>query len=65
MGKFVKITLKTEGGNHLKKWVDIDTILELTQTSDVQWPNNEGSITFTDGSFVDVIGFNDTLDSLN
>ena len=64
MGKFVKITLRTDGGNHLKKWVNIDTISEITQTSEVQWPNNEGSITFTDGAYVDVIGFNETIDSL-
>jgi hypothetical protein len=64
MKKFVKITLKIEGGNHLNKWVDIDTISELSQNSDVQWPNNEGTIIFTDGAFVDIIGFNETLESL-
>ena len=64
MGQFVKITLRTEGGNHLNKWVDIDTISELSQNSQEQWPNNEGTITFTDGAFVDVIGFNETIESL-
>ncbi len=65
MVKFVKITLVTEGGNHLKKWIDIDTIAELSQNSQEQWPNNEGTIVFTDGATVDVIGFNETLESLN
>lgn len=64
MKKFAKITLKIEGGNHLNKWVDIDTISELSQNSQEQWPNNEGTIVFTDGAFVDVIGFNETLESL-
>lgn len=64
MKKFVKITLRTDGGNHLNKWVDIDTISELSQNSQEQWPNNEGTIVFTDGAFVDVIGFNETLESL-
>lgn len=65
MKKFVKITLKTDGGNHLKKWVDIDTISELSQNSQTQWGDNEGSIVFTDGAFVDIIGFNETIESLS
>lgn len=65
MGQFVKITLKTEGGNHLNKWVDVDTISELSQNSQEQWPNNEGTIVFTDGATVDVISFNETIDALN
>jgi hypothetical protein len=65
MGQFVKITLATEGGNHLKKWIDIDTIAELSQNSQEQWPNNEGTIVFTDGATVDVISFNETIDALN
>lgn len=63
MGDFVKITLKTEGGNHLNKWVDIETISEMSQSSNVQWPNNEGTVVFTDGTIVDVIGFNELIES--
>jgi hypothetical protein len=65
MGQFVKITLRTEGGNHLKKWIDQETISELSQNSQEQWPNNEGTIVFTDGATVDVISFNETIDALN
>lgn len=64
MGQFVKITLRTEGGNHSCQWVDIDSIQQLSQDSQVQWPNNEGTILFADGTTVDVIGFNETIESL-
>ena len=65
MSQFVKITLRTEGGNHTCQWVDIDSIQQLSQDSQEQWPNNEGTIVFTDGATVDVISFNETIDALN
>ena len=65
MGKFVKLTISTGDGNHIKKWVDIDTIKELTQHSASQWGDNAGTCVFTDGTSTDLIGFNDTLDTLS
>lgn len=64
MKKFVKLTISTGDGNHIKKWVDTDTIKEFTQHSAGQWGNNEATCVFTDGSSIDIIGFNDTLEGL-
>jgi hypothetical protein len=64
MKKFVKLTISTGDGNHIKKWVDVDTIKELTQHSASQWGENQGTCVFTDGSSIDLIGFNDTLEGL-
>ncbi len=64
MKHFVKITIRTEGGNHLKKWIDQETISELSQNSQEQWPNDEGTCLFIDGATIDIISFNETIESL-
>jgi hypothetical protein len=64
MKKFVKLTIRTENGNHIKKWVSTETIETLTQDSVTQWSNNEGTCVFTDGSSIELIGFNETLEGL-
>lgn len=64
MKKFAKLTIRVEDGNHIKKWVDVDSIKELTQHSATQWGDNEATCVFTDGTTVELIAFNETLDSL-
>jgi hypothetical protein len=64
MKKFVKLTISTGDGNHIKKWVDIDTIKELTQESASQWGLNQGTCFFIDGTVTEIISFNETLEGL-
>lgn len=63
MKKFVKITTR-EGEAYIRNWIDIDTILQLIQNSITQEGLNEGTCILTDGTVLQVINFNDTINSL-
>jgi hypothetical protein len=65
MKKFVKLTTVTEDGNFLRAWVDQDTIKVLSQNSASQGSLNEGTCEFEDGTVIQLISFNETIDSLN
>lgn len=65
MGNFVKLTKRTEDGNYLRFWVHADAIEQLAQESTAQAGNNEGTCVFLDGEIMELIAFNETLDSLN
>jgi hypothetical protein len=65
MKKFVKITTRLEDGNILRSWIDQDFIHQLTQNSATQAGNNEGTCEFLDGETIEIITFNETLDSLS
>jgi hypothetical protein len=65
MGNFVKLTKRTEDGNYLRLWVHADAIEQLAQESTAQAGNNEGTCVFEDGEVMELIAFNETLDSLN
>jgi hypothetical protein len=64
MGNFVKITTRIEGGNNMRTWIHQDKVEQLSQNSATQWPNDEGTCLFIDGTSVDIIGFNETIESL-
>lgn len=64
MKKFVKITTR-EGEAIVRSWVDVESILQLNQNSITQQGNNEGTCRFYDGTSIDIIAFNETIDSLN
>lgn len=64
MKKFAKISTRTEDGNVLRSWVDQDKIQQLNQNSATQWGNDEGTCLFIDGTSIDIIGFNETIESL-
>lgn len=64
MSHFVKITTLVDGGNYLRTWVDQDTIKELSQNSATQGGDNNGTCVFVDGTSIDIIGFNETIESL-
>jgi hypothetical protein len=64
MSHFVKLTTLTEDGNFLRTWVDQDTIKELSQNSATQASDNNGTCVFVDGTTINIIGFNETIESL-
>jgi hypothetical protein len=64
MKKFVKITTRKEDGSILRIWTDQERIDELSQNIQQQG-NNEATCEFVDGSVLELIAFNETLDSLN
>lgn len=64
MSHFVKLTTRTEDGNYLRTWVEQATIKELSQNSASQGGNNEGTCVFVDGVTIQLIGFNETLETL-
>lgn len=64
MSHFVKITTLTDDGNFLRSWVKQDSIKELWQNSATQLNENKGSILFEDGEKAELIGFNETIESL-
>lgn len=65
MTKFVKITQRNEDGSYLRTWIDRDYIRAVTQHSATQAGNNEGTLEWTDGETIEIVTFNETLDSLN
>jgi hypothetical protein len=64
MSHFVKLTTRTEDGNYLREWVEQATIKVLSQNSASQGGSNEGTCEFVDGSVIQLIAFNETLESL-
>lgn len=65
MTKFVKITQRNEDGSYLRTWIDRDFIHKLTQHSQTQAGNNEATLEWNDGDKIEIVAFNETLDSLN
>ena len=64
MKKFVKITTRNEDGSIVRSWIDQEQIAQLSQHTQQQG-DNEGTCRFVDGSIIELITFNETLDSLN
>lgn len=64
MKKFILITTR-DGEAIVRSWVDAESILQLNQNSITQQGNNEGTCRFYDGTSIDIIAFNETIDSLN
>jgi len=64
MKKFIKITTRNEDGSIVRSWIDQEQVAQLSQHIQQQG-NNEGTCRFVDGSILELITFNETLDSLN
>ncbi len=64
MSHIVKLTTRTEDGNYLRTWVEQSTIKVLSQNSATQAGLNEGTCEFVDGTVIQLIAFNETLESL-
>ncbi len=64
MSHFVKLTTLTEDGNFLRSWVEQGTIKTLSQNSATQASDNNGTCEFVDGTVIQLIGFNETIESL-
>lgn len=64
MAKFVKLTQLLEDGSYLRTWIPIENIGVLSQNSVTQEGENKGSCTLIDGHSLNLIAFNETLDSL-
>jgi hypothetical protein len=63
MKKFVKITTRNSDGSIVRSWIDQEQIAQLSQHTQQQG-DNEGTCRFADGSILELITFNETLDSL-
>jgi hypothetical protein len=64
MKKFVKIT--TRGGEAIiRTWIDVEDIDYLTQDSITQQGLNEGTLVLKNAEVIQLISFNETIDSLN
>lgn len=64
MKKFIKITTRNEDGSIVRNWIDQEVVAQLSQTIQQQG-DNEGTCRFVDGETIELITFNETLDSLN
>ncbi len=69
MKKFVKITTR-EGEAIIRTWIDLDLVIELSQNSITQQGLNEGTLVYYNNNLakiqeIDIISFNETIDSLN
>ena len=64
MKKFVKITTVTPEGHYLKTWIDDSLIRKVSTNTVTQEGENRGTCEFFDGTTVELIAFNETLDSL-
>jgi hypothetical protein len=64
MKKFIKITKRSEDGGIVRSWIDQEIVAQLSQDIQQQG-NNEGTCRFVDGEIIELITFNETLDSLN
>lgn len=64
MKKFIKITTRNEDGSIVRSWIDQEQVAQLSQHTQQQG-DNEGTCRFVDGSIIELITFNETLDSLN
>ena len=63
MKKFIKITTRNEDGTLVRSWIDQDTVAQLSQHTQ-QEGDNEGTCRFVDGSIIELIAYNETIDSL-
>ena len=63
MKKFIKITVRNEDGGIVRSWIDQEQVAQLSQDTQQQG-DNEGTCRFVDGSILELITFNETLDSL-
>ena len=63
MKKFIKITTRKDDAIVIS-WNDANMILQLSQNSITQAGNNEGTLTWSDGTTIPIINFNATIDSL-
>ncbi len=69
MKKFIKITTR-EGDAIIRSWVDLELVIQLSQNSITQQGLNEGTLVFYNldmckNQEIDIISFNETIDSLN
>lgn len=62
--KFVKLTTIAEDGNYLRLWVGANEIQQLSQLTNSQDLENKGTCRFYDGQVLELIAFNETIDSL-
>lgn len=53
-----------EDGSYTRKWVHAMSIDQLSQTTGTQDAENKGTAILDDGSKLELIQFNETLDSL-
>ena len=65
MKKFVKITTRNSDGSYAREWIDINSIVELAQRSNVEAGNNEGTVETVKGAIIPIIDFNATIESLS
>jgi hypothetical protein len=65
MGNFVKLTTRSEDGSYTRTWIDQSFIRQVFQNSVTQGGNNEGTCVFQDGTTMQLVSFNETLDSLS
>ena len=64
MKKFVKITTRNSDGSIVRSWIDQEQVAQLSQDIPQQG-NNEATCILVDGTIIELIAFNETLDSLN
>lgn len=64
MSHFVKLTTRSEDGSYIRTWLDQSLIQQLFQNSVTQAGNNEATCVFTDGTTMQLVAFNETLDTL-
>ena len=64
MANFVKLTTLTADGNYLRMWVHPESIEQLSQKTNSQDGDNKGTCLLSNGTTIELISFNETLDSL-
>jgi len=64
MAKFVKLTQLLPDGSYERTWIPIEDIVQLIQNSVIHEGENRGICFFKNGQSIDLIAFNETLDSL-
>lgn len=64
MANFVKLTTIAADGNYLRIWVHPESIEQLSQKTGSQDGENKGTCLLTSGTTIELIAFNETLDSL-
>ncbi len=64
MKKFIKVTTR-KGESIVRSWIDADKIVQLSQNSITQGGENEGTLVFADGTTIQIIAFDQTINSLN
>lgn len=64
MKKFIFITTRKDEAI-IRSWVDAEKVVQLFQNSITQQGQNEGTCLFVDGTSIDIIAFDETIDSLH